>query len=606
MNTDESVESWLRVHLKNAPNVVAAQARTVADLTGITGMGEVEARDAVAKAYARIVPNGSGDRTTQTPGPPHNHEHLGAPVDSNPPYQQAAQQTGASANGYLAGPPQQHAQPGEFDWAQFYRDLPKLTEVNRMTVPQAFLWYIANGYNVRPERPIPGGRVLMVPWREWSYDRIPLMTMAEAQHLAANWRQEWSIGLVLSESSGLWGIDIDDPAAWERWQQEHGPVRAAAEQRTPRGLHLVYLRPEDGMLSWAPAPGIEIKAKGHLTVAPSIRGDGGRYAWLDGSTAPSEMPDGLAGVVAQTLARSAVDYETAVELRRREAKRRADAHEYAQAAGERRFLPFADLEQVPKPRALLDGMLTAGGFYGLAGPPEAGKSLMLRNWLCTLASGGIRCLYAASEGQFDLIDRFSAHSMYAAARANLWFYDGPLSLASAEDVAWLAGKLDGQYGLAVFDMIYGFGLPDDDGTKGVAPVINGCKRLAEKTGACVLVTGHPGHNGERRFRGSSMWRGSFDGEFHMAGGDFTCEKHKYSDKRRFRWPYAVEYPNLRVLSTYGQLDRAAHRMTAIAQDFGAYPGDSDNARAIRLASQLGLSKDRMRVHIRDYRASQAA
>ena len=37
------------------------------------------------------------------------------------------------------------------------------------------------------------------------------------------------------------------------------------------------------------------------------------------------------------------------------------------------------------------------------------------------------------------------------------------------------------------------------------------KRLALLTGCCVLVTGHPGHNGERRFRGSSMWRGRLPG-----------------------------------------------------------------------------------------------
>jgi hypothetical protein len=36
MTPDQAVETWLRHHLDKAPNVVAAQARTVADLTGIT------------------------------------------------------------------------------------------------------------------------------------------------------------------------------------------------------------------------------------------------------------------------------------------------------------------------------------------------------------------------------------------------------------------------------------------------------------------------------------------------------------------------------------------------------------------------------------------
>lgn len=54
MTPDDAVDTWLRMHLDKAPNVVAAQARTVADLTGLTGMSEVEARSAVAAAYRRV------------------------------------------------------------------------------------------------------------------------------------------------------------------------------------------------------------------------------------------------------------------------------------------------------------------------------------------------------------------------------------------------------------------------------------------------------------------------------------------------------------------------------------------------------------------------
>jgi AAA domain len=294
------------------------------------------------------------------------------------------------------------------------------------------------------------------------------------------------------------------------------------------------------------------------------------------------------------------------EFQRREARRQLDAREYAQAAGERRLMPFAELEQEPKPRTLLDGMLTCGGFYGLAGPPEAGKSLMLRDWLCHLAASGTPCLYAVSEGQFDLVERFAAHPLYTAARGSLTFFDGPLSMASLDDVAWLAERLDGRFGLVALDMAYGFGVPDDDGTRGVAPFISGCKRLAAITGACVIVTGHPGHNGERRFRGSSMWRGAFDGEFHMASGELTCEKHKYSDRRRFRWSYAIDYPRLRLLGLTGQMDRDMQRAAAIAADFSSYPGDSDSQRARRLAPVLGLSVDWARKEVSGYRKAQAS
>lgn len=507
-----------------------------------------------------------------------------------------------AAPAVLNGNGQRPQQPAGFDFSAIYRSLPRLTEVNGLSLPDAFLWYLRNGYNVRPQREGSGGRMLVTPrGQRYSY-AVPPPAPDEAQWLAANWEPGWQVAMIMSESSRLLAVDVDDLAAWDAFQQAHGQVRSSAEQRTPKGLHLVFQRPEDpaGLPSHL-APGVEVKRNGIITVAPSVRADGGRYAWLDGSTEPYDMPDSLMASVTETR----LDRRTAELEFEREARRRADAREYAQAAGERRFLPFSEVEQIPKPKMLLNEMLTAGGIYGLAGPPEAGKSLMLRDWLCTLAARGTPCLYAVSEGQFDLIDRFSSHALYPAARANLKFLDGPLSLASADDVRWLADRMGGSYGAVAFDMVYGFGLPDDDGTKGVAPVINGAKELARLTGCCVIMTGHPGHNGERRFRGSSMWRGAFDGEFHMGGGEFTCEKHKYSDKRRFRYHYSISYPHLQPLGTTGQLDRAARQMQAIEEDRRAFPYDSENKRAERLAGPLGMHKDSVRKLIRGFRQAQA-
>jgi hypothetical protein len=199
-------------------------------------------------------------------------------------------------------------------------------------------------------------------------------------------------------------------------------------------------------------------------------------------------------------------------------------------AGERKIRSYDQMVAEDQPRVIIPGLLTAG-LYGLAEPPEAGKSLWCRDLACGVAADGGGVLYAISEGQFDLLYRFGAHPRIDEARPRLGFLDAALSLASAADVDWLTERASG-VSLIIFDMIYGFGLPDDEGAKGVAPVLAGCKRLAAKLGCAVLITGHPGHLTGRPFRGSSMWRGSFDGEFHMADNRMSCEKHKYADKRR--------------------------------------------------------------------------
>ena len=86
------------------------------------------------------------------------------------------------------------------------------------------------------------------------------------------------------------------------------------------------------------------------------------------------------------------------------------------------------------------------------------------------------------------------------------------------------GKL--KPGLVVFDVIYGMGMADDTGTGDVMPVLAALKRISAEFGAATLAIGHSGHNGERRFRGSSVWRQQAAVEWHMAHGELSCEKSK--------------------------------------------------------------------------------
>lgn len=98
-----------------------------------------------------------------------------------------------------------------------------------------------------------------------------------------------------------------------------------------------------------------------------------------------------------------------------------------------------------------------------------------------------------------------------------------------------------------------------------------------------------------------MWRGSFVSEWHLAEGQFTCEKHKHADKQKLRWPYTVEWPRLRLLGEGEVLDRAVQRMGVVAADFRDHPEDNDSVRARRLMGKLGVGEQRARAVVRDWR-----
>jgi hypothetical protein len=523
--------------------------------------------------------------------------------------------TGIAAQAGLYGQQPQPAAnghaPQQVDWAQIYADnAPDLTAVNGMTCPEALVWYWRNGFHVRPvEVDVEGKRKLALLRPGYHFDTLPYPAEAEINGLAQHWNPAWRLGMVLSRTTGLWAIDVDDMDQWPAFQAQHAAgLLPTATQQTGReagGQHLVYRRPEDADEDalrpgkWSSEfPGIEVKSKGLIDVAPSAHHKTGkRYQWTDGRE-PAEPGPGLLRSRGDLVIEEHILRRQGDLMVEREARRRLDAREYEQACGARLNRSFAELAAAPKPDWVLPGVLTAG-VYGMAGPPEAGKSLTVRDWLCGLGARGVPGVYAMSEGQHDVVDRFRASPDYKAAEPLLRTYEGPLALGVREDQDWfISAYRPHQPRLIVFDMIYGFGLPDDQGVRDVAPVLNGCKRIAAELGACVLVTGHPGHSGERRFRGSSMWRGAFDGEFHLAEGSFTCEKHKYADKRAIRWSYTIDYPLIRQAQPLELLSKSAQRMNRIAEDIRLNPAESDRERARRLASELELGADYARSLIR--------
>ena len=293
------------------------------------------------------------------------------------------------------------------------------------------------------------------------------------------------------------------------------------------------------------------------------------------------------------------------ELRiEREARRRLDEEEQAAARGPRPKRSARQFAAVPKPAQVI-GSVLAAEVNLLGGPSAAGKSLLARDWALSVAAGQPwqghpvpeprNVLYVASEGTHDFADRWEPEPLWEDAADRIFVLDEPVSLVSAADTDWLINDYaDDRPGLVIFDVIYGMGLPDDNGTKDVVPLINNMKRISAAMGAATLALGHPGHNGDRRFRGSSAWRQLAAVEWHLADARLTCEKSKIADARRLTMSYGVDFPRLTWVSNYDAGVTDQGREEVIRADIKRVPNDSQRQRADRLSTVMGISSERAR------------
>lgn len=259
---------------------------------------------------------------------------------------------------------------------------------------------------------------------------------------------------------------------------------------------------------------------------------------------------------------------------------------------------------------VLPGVLPVG-VVGLAGPPEAGKSLLIRDWLDAVANGTRwrqwrnptprPVTYVIGEGRGGIPTRFRD---VEPANINVC---SPVALpVEAEVDRFIDTQRDTAPGLIVFDMIYHMGVLDEDKSNAMLPLLAAARRISDELACCVLLVGHPGHNAERRFRGTSALRGYFDAEFHMSAEEFTCEKMKDgSTKRALRGMYTIEYPQIRWAVIEELLGNAATahigRLRVINDYLELNPEASARQVGRDLASVLNISArqvERMVIDIR--------
>lgn len=287
-----------------------------------------------------------------------------------------------------------------------------------------------------------------------------------------------------------------------------------------------------------------------------------------------------------------------------EAQQRVDTWRFAQAIGDRQILTAEEFVEQPQPTPIMENTIAAEVNL-LGGPPGAGKSLLARDWTLHVASGkpwrgcavieARPVLWIATEGLHDFRDRWMTQPLWEDAKGNVHVLSNPVNLVAEPDVEWLLRTCANMRpGLVVFDVIYGMGMGDDNGVKDALPVLNSMKRISAEWNAATLALGHPGHNGGRRFRGSSMWRDLAYTEWHLADYRLSCEKSKLADKARLGAGCRIEYPYIHWLDPMENLKDQALREQIVQDDIEAHPHDSIRARSRRLMGVLELSEPQTR------------
>lgn len=207
-------------------------------------------------------------------------------------------------------------------------------------------------------------------------------------------------------------------------------------------------------------------------------------------------------------------------------------------AAEERFAGFVhdanDLDDIPEPVPLIDGLLDAGTVAVLAGKFGTYKTFLALAWSASLATGqpwATFCprepapvIYVAAEGAASVRRRLAAWRKFHGdiPPGMLTVVSRPVRLTVPDDVTWVRELVDmTEARLVVFDTLHRCapGAEENSSTE-MGRVHDEAAALRDETGCTVLLVHHTGHAGERS-RGTSSIEDDADTAYvvKLAGDD---------------------------------------------------------------------------------------
>ncbi len=175
-------------------------------------------------------------------------------------------------------------------------------------LPPEIVAAIARGWRLHPLKP----RSKQPCLRDWQHRATSDLGQIEAwtrQFPGCNW------GAVAGPESGFFAVDVDDPAAMQRLEDEHGPIPEGLCNVTSKGYQLIYGWPHDAEVRPAtnrPCQGIDVRGRdSYIVIPPSVHPSGHVYRYSDDSLPIPPCPAWLLALILNHPQAGAQDRQSA-------------------------------------------------------------------------------------------------------------------------------------------------------------------------------------------------------------------------------------------------------------------------------------------------------
>lgn len=163
------------------------------------------------------------------------------------------------------------------------------------------------GWRVHPVK----ARSKIAVLKDWQYKATSDLAQIKAwsrQYRGCNW------GAVAGPESGFFAVDVGDPAAMQKLEDEHGPIPEGLCVVTSRGYALVYRWPDADVRPGTnrPCKGIDIRGRdSYIVIPPSVHPNGHAYHYSDDSLPIPECPAWLMALILNRAQESAQERQSA-------------------------------------------------------------------------------------------------------------------------------------------------------------------------------------------------------------------------------------------------------------------------------------------------------
>jgi RecA/RadA recombinase len=212
------------------------------------------------------------------------------------------------------------------------------------------------------------------------------------------------------------------------------------------------------------------------------------------------------------------------------------------------ILHLEDVERLPPPEFLIDGLFPAGGLIVVYGPPKSGKTFLVlsaclhlaanKGWFGHKVRGGC-IVYIAGEGVGGLGSRLKAMRSHYQIPSNIPFYVIPRAInftdpAAAAYLVKLVRDTVGDEPIAaviVDTLARSMAGADENSAKEVGVVIAACDVVRDELACAVIPIHHQGKDETRGLRGTSAIRGAVDAAFRVtaSGKRLTLKNEDQKD-----------------------------------------------------------------------------